>query len=78
MGLKTAVLSERKVQGGKCSFIQIYPALSKRDAAELREMLVDPTINHMMLTRGLAAAGYKVGSSTVARHRNGECSCGSL
>lgn len=79
MGLKDSVLAERRQRGGVCSFVSVYAALSKRDAAELREMLVDPAVNDAMIMRGLATAtGIKLGSSTVGRHRNLECSCGTV
>jgi Ca2+-binding EF-hand superfamily protein len=80
MGLKDAVLAERKRQGGTCTLALIYQQLTKKDAAELREIFALPSIdvNNAMIQRALGSMGYKLSNSTIQRHRAGECACGSL
>ena len=47
------------------------------DADALIRVLADPTIRTTAIRRGLAANGINLGDTTIARHRKGECLCGS-
>lgn len=58
-----------------CSIRQISQKLDPADRAELHEVLADPSVMHVAISRVLTDMGYKVIPSTVRRHRNGECRC---
>ena len=42
-------------------------------SSDVRAALNDPTVQHAQIMRALGAIGHKVGATTIARHRAGEC-----
>jgi hypothetical protein len=73
--LKEAITAAGQKKGPACAIGAIRLDLSKADLADLDECLADRAFTHAQITRGLASEGFKVNSSTVARHRQHECAC---
>lgn len=61
-------------RGGRCSVALLLETLSADDAAELRSALASP-MEHAAIARALTSEGHRFASSTIARHRRGECRC---
>lgn len=47
--------------------------LSEDDAVALEEALADPAVPTSVIARALKAEGHGIASSTLGRHRKGEC-----
>ena len=76
--LLDSILAHNKVvKGPQCTIATTLANLPKDDAEALIRVLADPTIRTTAIRRGLAANGINLGDTTIARHRKGECLCGS-
>lgn len=77
MGMKDELEAEQAKfkKGPDCAFVAIYKDLHKPDADDLRDAMLRPEIAATTIVRVLGRHGIKLQSSTVRRHRKGECSC---
>lgn len=60
-----------------CTVAKILDGLDPKDRAVLQGALDDPGVTHAAIERVLIGEGYKLGQSTVARHRRHGCACDS-
>lgn len=61
-----------------CALVKWRTALDAEARTEFDTALANPANTHSNLYRAMRSLGYEAGLSTVGRHRNGECTCGSL
>jgi len=55
---------------------RVLQGLSAADSSDLKSALDNPAIEHTAIAKGVAVAlGIKLATSSVGRHRKGECSC---
>ena len=66
---KTPITNSRRT----CTFAIIRAQLTEQELATLEHQLNDPNMGHARLTAILHKAGFKVGESSVKRHRAGGC-----
>lgn len=76
MSLRDRVQSAQRDPGFACSIALIQDQLSGSDRAELDTVLADRALSAAAIARVLTAEGHVVRQQTVARHRRGDCSCG--
>ncbi len=60
-----------------CGISKVLAKLDAEDAATLIEKLAEPQekVSHVAIVRGLAEIDIKTSTSTVRRHRAGDCQC---
>jgi|GEM_PF-1882367 len=63
--------------GPYCWVGQLLANLNPQDRIDLEAAFADPNIQHSAIVRALRNRGYEVKQSSIPRHRNKECSCGS-
>ena len=74
MKLKDALAAfDRPSMGLSCLTCKLLAELDKDDRATLIDMLADRSLSNMSISKVLDAAGHKVGSSSISRHRAGGC-----
>lgn len=59
--------------GGKCTVCAVVEQVSKEDAAALKVAFDNPKMSNAGIALILKEEGFKIGESTVRRHRRGEC-----
>lgn len=64
------------IKGPSCTVCALLKTLDKTDAKILNEALFDPSYTHTGIARALRAEGHNVSSSSLSRHRKGECAGG--
>lgn len=74
--LSDLIAAETKPAGGQCVTCLLLKTIPKPEAADLAEALNDCTVTATSIARALAALGHKVGSSSLQRHRRGDCGRG--
>ena len=75
MGFTDALQQATQKRGPECSVAVLLNTVDKSEAAAIRAALADKTIGPTVIVRALGAIGHKFTRSTIARHRNRECSC---
>lgn len=61
-----------------CAVVKWRTTLDPQTRTEFDAALADQAHTHSNLFRAMRSLGYEAGLSSVGRHRNGECTCGSL
>lgn len=61
-----------------CGFKTLYNTLTEEDQVDLEEAMADPTIQGSAIERALRQRGHTITSTTLRRHRRGDCSCGRI
>jgi hypothetical protein len=73
------VTSDGKCAGSKC-LVGAALRETKLDAEDRANLIAwldpDSGVRYSKITRGIKAAGYKIGDSAVSKHVAGQCSCG--
>ena len=64
---------EKPLIGGRCTVCSLIGTLPEDEAKALKEALVDPSFSNAGLARILKEEGYRIGDSTIGRHRRQEC-----
>ena len=59
--------------GGSCSTCKLIESLPEADSKALVNALADPRFSTAGLSKILKDEGYSLASSTIGRHRRGEC-----
>lgn len=79
MSLATQLATHKPSKPGpKCALGRTLAEMKPDDAALLQAALDDEyRYGHMALFRILRAEGWIIGRDAIARHRRGDCSCGS-
>lgn len=72
--IAAASMSHRK--GPLCTVARIMAEMSEIDATDLDTAFKDPKYSNKSIFMVLRGRGYDVAQTTVARHRRGECACG--
>ena len=73
--LKSAVAPRRY----PCAVKTFYDSLSEADQQILMSVLSDPNVSHKGLEKALREqAGITIADTTLARHRQGFCSCSKI
>ena len=60
-------------KGGSCHTCALLAELPPAEAKALADALADPRFSNSGLSKILKDEGYQIASSTVGRHRRGEC-----
>lgn len=60
-------------KGGLCHTCALLADLPPKESQALAEALADPRFSNSGLSRILRDEGYPIASSTVGRHRRGDC-----
>lgn len=76
MGLKEALESEKGSKSRTCSVKLLVSKLSNEDALVFNTALQDESIASTTICRALKKEGHVLASQNLARHRRGECLCG--
>jgi len=66
------------VRGPRCAVGRLLTSLSDADADVLRQVLADDAWTAKRVSERLSGAGHRVSRASIARHRLGECLCGTL
>lgn len=69
----TALAEQTQTKGPECSISVLLGTLNDTDRDDLQAALDDPGVQHAQITRALSILGHKVASTTIGRHRRGEC-----
>lgn len=72
--IAAASASHRK--GPLCTVARILSEMTELDASDLDTAFRDLKYSNKSILVVLRARGYDVAQTTVARHRRGECACG--
>ncbi len=75
MSLSETLSAPATVVRPKCDVSIALASLPKKDAAALREAIADEAFPATQIARAVRAEGYRMGDSTVRRHRRGDCTC---
>ena len=59
--------------GGSCSTCKLIDSLPEADSKAFVAALADPRFSTAGLSKILRDEGYSIASSTLGRHRRGEC-----
>ncbi len=59
-----------------CSVAKLLAALDAKDRSVLAEAMANSDITHAGIAKVLVAEGHDIQQGTVARHRQGRCTCG--
>lgn len=78
MSLRDEVVQAFRTQGPKCRVPDVFAALPKGDAADLADLLADPTVPTTAVQRALAKRGHNIPIGSWRSHVNGECSCATV
>lgn len=70
------IIKENTSTQTKCRIREIADALLGEDRDAFISAVNDENITAIAIERALKKNGYPVASTTVRRHRRGECSCG--
>ena len=74
--LENLISTVTKSRRYSCAVKAFYDTLSEADKEILMSALSDRSISHNSLSTALKLqAGAKLADTTIARHRNGLCSC---
>ncbi len=74
--LKAAIQSKRRYP---CATRSFYDLLSEADQEILMDLLTDSNISHNALSKALREqAGATLADTSIARHRQGLCSCSKI
>jgi hypothetical protein len=60
-------------KGGSCHTCALLADLQPKESQALADALADPRFSNAGLARILKDEGYSIASSTIGRHRRGEC-----
>ena len=60
-------------KGGSCLTCSLLHSLPDGESEALANALADPRFSNMGLSKILKDEGYSLASSTIGRHRRGEC-----
>lgn len=69
------ILKETQTTQSPCRIREITESLPEEDRAAFIGAINNESINSPAIERALKKNGYSIGSSTIRRHRRGECSC---
>lgn len=64
---------EKPPVGGRCTVCSLLDQLPEDEAKALNDALADPAFSNAGLSRVLKEEGYRIGDSTIGRHRRQEC-----
>ena len=64
---------DRPRMGLSCLTCGLMNELDKDDQVTFQQMLDDRTLSNTSISKVLSAAGHKVGTSSISRHRAGGC-----
>ena len=70
------IIEENNGPQTKCRVREIYENLSDGDKGAFIDAVNDENITAVAIERALKKNGFPVASTTIRRHRRGECSCG--
>lgn len=59
-----------------CGYQTLLDSLDKPDQVDLETAMSDPTIQGSAIERALRQRGHSITSTTLRRHRRGDCCCG--
>lgn len=76
MGLREEVLVYNNSKGGGCTMKKLLDSLDKKTRDDLQSVLDDELITSVAIAKYYQKQGNSISSTTVARHRRGDCSCG--
>jgi hypothetical protein len=72
------ILKENISPQTNCKVREIADLLPKEDKDAFMDAINDETIAAPAIERALKKNGFAVASTTIRRHRRGDCSCGKL
>lgn len=75
MKFSDALAAQTLSKGPDCSFVAIKANLDKDDLAALTAAL-DGSTPSTLIERALRDIGVNITSTTIRRHRRGDCGCG--
>lgn len=76
MNLSEALEAQtKKTQGPPCAIGVALTELDAADAIALTQALASD-MQSTMIARAMSSTGIRVASTTVGRHRRGDCACG--
>lgn len=64
-----------KDRGKPCGVAAVLEALDADTAAEFKELLARPDVEHQALGRLMRSHGHNISGLTIGRHRCGDCRC---
>ena len=64
---------EKPLIGGRCTVCSLLDSLPEDEAKAFFGALADPAFSNAGLSRVLKDEGYRIGDSTIGRHRRQEC-----
>lgn len=71
--IRTSLIQHRRYN---CAVRTFYDTLSEADQEILMDLLTDSSVSHNSLARALREqANIRLADTTIAKHRNGLCSC---
>lgn len=74
--IKTVLKSHRRYP---CATRTFYDSLSEADQEILMDLLTDSNVSHNALSKALRTqAGVTLADTSIARHRQGLCSCSKI
>lgn len=71
-----AIASSNVRKGPLCTVARILSDMPEVDAVDLDTAFRDDKYSNKAIFMVLRARGFEVSQTTVARHRRGECACG--